>query len=336
MSTPPGTYDTLDALDQATQAATPLAGPSSPPADQSTDNSIQPAPPLAAPGSAPFISQTQPPQITWGTQGEPAVSMAGLWITPDDSLVLTVWNSNPLLNTVTVQYRVLKPDGTLVVESFALNNLTANRVANSISVAQLEGMLVGVVVGPPTVALSRGQTFVNVSVFRGTTQNPVWTETLVADYLTSGFYPAWPYGRVQSATEERGYIYTAVSPVPVVGVPPVLALPAGARWRLMSVSFTYNAIGGAASRQVILQIAMNGGDVYQCAASSVQAPGTNATYTFAAGFPLVNAIAGNLLGPLPNELILAGNTAIELTVLNLQAGDNFSVMVAAVEEWLDV
>jgi hypothetical protein len=314
MSLPPGNYGDLGALDQVL----PASGD------------------VAAAASASFASLTQPPVIVWGAQGEPAAAMESFFITPDDSVQLTVWNSNATLLAVTFQLRVLRPDGSIVIETQTLNKLTADRTPNVFSVSQLEGLLVAAVIGPPGAAVGRGQTYVNLAIVRGTPANPIMSRVLCADYLTTALQPGWPLGRVLSAVEGSGFVRQVTGVVPSLGVFPMLAVPAGGRWRIRNCWVQLTTDGTAGNRQAVLYVEVPAQQSFQIGAGAVQLPNSAAIYSFAPGLPLASVQFAGVLAPIPPDLVLGVGGRLRMNAAGGAPGDQWTAITALIEEWIEV
>jgi hypothetical protein len=314
MVTTPGSYADLAAFDAATQQTAPAV-------------------PLADTGQQ---SNTQTPLVSFIPTGAPSVAIEGFYVTVDDQLVVTAWNSNAALTSLTFAARILNPDGSITVEQFAVPNLTADRTPNTVAFAQLEGFLLGVAVGPPGVANSRGQTFVNVSVQRGFPQSAVVQRVLIADYVSSGFQPGWPASRVTSAVEGAGFTYTFAGSVPGAGVDASVAVPAGARWRVISVWVHVLTSAQAGVRQLRLQISQTGGQVYEITAASTQGPSTGNDYSWSDGVPQLPVAFLAQVNPTPHGLLLSKGGQINFALNNIQSADQYTAAFATVEEWIEV
>jgi hypothetical protein len=314
MSTPPGQYSTLDEL-------TAASGP---------------APAAHAAAEPPFQSQTEPPAITLGAKGGPAISLDAVYITQDDFLQLSVWNSNPALTSVTVQIRMLKPDGQIVITASSISGLTSDRTQNVETFGQLEGFILGVVVGPPGVAVLRGQTFVNVALVRGTPAAPLMTEVLLADYLTSALQPSWPYGRVFSAVEGPGWVHTIASAAPAPGNQAAIVQPPNTRWRVISIETSLQTSNFPGPRTVVLDIIdAVGNTVMLIPAAAQQTASLTWNYTFGSNLSLFQANV-YLSAPIAATQTMGAGTQFEVGAQALNVADQFGVTTMAVEEWIDV
>jgi len=314
MSTPPGQYDTLDQLAAASEAAPPAA---------TFDN--LPAAPAAPAADFSFVAE-----------GRPSVSMPGFLITVDDSLVFSAWNSNPTLQAVTMQLRVMKPDGTLVIQAYTISHLTADRTQNSVTAQQLSGYLVGVDVGPPGVALARGQCYVNVVVMRGTATNPLLMQTLLADYVTSAFQPAFPYGSPRSALDGRGYIYTFVSANPGAGADLQFQQPLNTVWKISAIQYSLATDSTVGSRTTALHIFDSLQQAFLQQQPGTQPPGTTYAYQYGAGITQSDLVVTNPSSPLPDEFSVAAPLTYATETTNKGGSDQYSAMSIVVEEWINV
>jgi len=321
MSASDGIFGSVDALDAA----------SAPSLDSTPAVVTEPAP-----APEPFVSQTVPPGITWGTQGNPALSMQSTYITLNDVLNLGVRNSNPNITTVTATVRILQPDGTILTQQLVVNGLTSDRIQNTASVPCSEGMLVGVAIDYNTTPAYRGQCFVNFYIQRALGASQPYTEMLIADYLTPGFKPTWPEGELHAPTDGRGVITTYTSPVPAIGGFPVLDQPANTRWRIMSVWGFLNAAAGGTTRTPYLQIQQGTAPLYIVSAPTGQAPGTAMDYSFAAGVPPLTGPTFYQVAPIPIDFYLEQTGIITMFTTNMGGSDEWTAINVQVEEWIDV
>jgi hypothetical protein len=291
--------------------------------------------PLAA--ATPFASETQPPSINFTPSGGPSASMAALYVTNDDNVQLTVWNSNALLTEVQFQVRVLKPDGSIVILTYKLPNPTSDRTRNTIAFQLTEGFLLGAVVGPPGAAMVRGQAFCNLAILRGAVSNPLWTDLLIADYITTAFLPAWPYGQLRNAADGQGNVTSNVGAAPGAGADPSITVPTRALWLLQSVKTHLLTDGVAGNRQVGLQILGGGGaNIFTGNAAAAQAASLGYDYSFAPGLALDAHTPIEQTAPLPAGLLLQPGSLISFVCLGIDAGDQFAAVSVQVVEWLDV
>ena len=358
-SVPNGSFPDLDALDQAAtaepasdtldQTATTPA-----PADDSTattpaSDALTPSTDASATdqGAAPVSDalddteqnteiQTAAPNITFAAQNVQPPQQAGIYVDVNDSVQVTVWNSNPALTSVTVQLRTLLLDGTLQTTQVQVNNIPATRTATVQAILPGECFILSAICGPPGVPNLRGQTFVNCTLIRGSGASAVTLFTLFADYLTAGMAPEWPNGRVLSSLDGPGYVYIVSGPAPGPGVAPGLAQPANAQWRVLGVRAELVTSATAGNRQVgfawklpSLLIAF---EVYS---NNEQPASTDWFYSSAPGVAFTPSANPAQVMPSPVDFMVIGNDLLVLCN-GLQATDNFSAVTALVEEWIAV
>jgi hypothetical protein len=322
-----GVYNSLDSLDAGTQPT----GDNSPPLDSTQQQSDTGNPPPSS-----FQSQTQPPAITLNPSGAPAFSTPVLYVTLDDSLMLTVWNSNAALTSLQFNVRFMRPDGTVGISAFVLNNLTADRTANTAIAGQLEGFILGAVVVPPAVAVVNGECFITLSFVRGTPTSPLMVQQLVGDYVSSGFQPGWPTTGVHSAVDGAGKVYGVASPVPAAGANAQITQPARTRWVLLAAAVHLATSAAAGSRKLSLVISFGAGPDIVLPAPATQAPSTGVDYTFAPGIASDGSDPLHQLIALPSEVELAFGSTLHTSLAGIQAGDQFTALSAAIQEWIDV
>jgi hypothetical protein len=314
MSTPPGTYDTLDALDAASAPITIL------PAD----------------APAPFESQTQAAGITWGTQGEPSLAEKSTYVTLNDSIALTVFNSNPGLSSVSAYVRIMRPDGIVLTQIVTINNPTSNRGGNAQSVPLPEGMLLAVMVGGNNVPLTRGQCWVNVYIVRNLGSSPPFVEMLIADYLTTAFQPTWPEGDLKAPTDDHGVIYLYQGQAPNAGNEAILAQPANTRWRWMGINYNLTASATVGNRFSGFQISVGGVAIFLERSPAAQTAGQFDSYTYGINLPIAGPTLGAFTMPLGADFFTGGGTGAQTATVGLLGTDAYSLISVLVEEWIDI
>jgi hypothetical protein len=317
MSTPPGSYADMAALDAASVPNVTGAAATTPP----------------------FESQTQLPGITWGVQGQPSLAVRSTYVTLTDNAVFTCVNSVAGLTTISAYLRILRPDGTIMTQILTINNPTSNRTPNQAVTPLPEGLLIAVMVAGNNVTLSRGQCYVNVFLQRNLGANTPLVEMLVADYLTTFFAPTWPGGVVKSATEGQGYITTYLSAVPTGSNAPTLTQPAGTRWRVISAQATLTAGSSVGGRICALEV-LNGAQLVGIfSAATLVNASQNANITFGPGLALVPSLGqpqGIQSAPMPADYMIANGYTLTILEFTGGASDVWSAMAVQVEEWIDV
>lgn len=314
MSTPPGSYDTLDALDAASQPVTAL--PATPPNSAFTPE---------GPG---YVAQF----ATAGLQPP-----APLYVTQDDLLRVVVLTSNAFLTGIELTGRQLLMDGTIKLIDQTFQPLATNRAPNFFSINLPEGFLLNLEVnGIGANQSARGQTFVQITLTRPTIPTQRDYAMLVCGYQTEGCNPCWPNGQIEAAASGMGYTYTVVGAVPAPGAETIITVPTSARWRVVSGHLALTTSAAAGQRTPDITFTQNGGAGWLSYASAGIGPSTGPLgFNFAPGVPLVQDVHLNFLVPIPFNLMLRGGDTVGTTQSNLQAGDQFTAVTLSVEEWID-
>jgi|SRR5579872_557307 len=314
MGTPVGNYGSLDDLQDEAPSQIPA------PVDSGGMSS----------------STTAAAAVSWGAEGSPAVSMAGEYINVNDSIQFTAFNSNAALTSLTAQLRIMLPDGTIQITPLTIGSLSADRTANVASLSQVEGFLLAVVVGPPSAATVRGQTYVTVNIVRGAAPTLLTTLQLVADYVTTSFLPSWPGGELKSSVDGPGALLAYQSTLPTHGANPLIDSPAGVVWRIISASVPLTTDGVAGNRTVQLSVSIAGGSPLTMQMPFAQPASETVTYTWGSGVPFSPAASTGQAAPLPVDFRLAAPIEVKTITGGLDTNDQYNKLSLLVEEWINV
>jgi len=322
---PLGSFDDLDALLAASAA----------------DNSAAPDSTAAPDLTAPLELSTVTPELAAALSTSFNATMTGQYLTPNDTLQLSCWNSNPNLSSVSAFLRFLQPDGTLLIQALTIQQLTSDRTHNIATLPQAEGVLVGIVMQPPGTATYRGQCFVAVDILTGSAASPVTTLRLLSDYLSSGFLPNWPDGVLRSATEGDGFhtVYLATNPPP--GAEFTINQPAGTRWRVYGWGGILETSSTAGNRvvQVTFQdgpVGSGGQIVFLASLPAPVTPSQFAALALGAGMGPVSPSIDAQAGPLPSDMYMVLAGQVFGSVTGLSTTDRWLGVTVSVEEWIDV
>jgi len=310
---PVGSYDSLAALDAA---------------------AIAPAP---APASWPEnISFTQGGSLADQLGASFTTTQPGLYLTPDDTITFSVWNSNAALTSIDLVLRVLKPDGTLVMTRMGISNLTHDITANVAQMAQLEGFLVSCIVSGVNVGVARGQCYTRAQITRGSPPDVLVVDQLFADYVTTGNSPQWPEGALLSGVDGHGYFTHYQVGAAAQGAEITLQQPAGVRWRVVAITVELATSGQAGNRTVSFEIFQGGTLVYVVMGGVPLPPNTVGIWSLASGVSLVTALQSIMTVPLPVDFKISNQASISTVTLGLQNLDRWEFLQVQVEEWIDV
>ena len=314
MSTPTGSYDTLDALDAA-----------------SADTS---APVDFTPATVPvdFVSEQGSPLVSFLTANVPPPSP--LYVNLDDIIAVTVTNSLPNLS-LTVSYRLLRVDGQIVVASQTFIP-ASDRSPTGVHLNVPEGWLLGICVQASGGGLTRGQCYVTIGVQRPATQGVFRQLQLCSDYLSTRYILGWPGGVNRDSAEGPGAPIVYLPANPAAGAEIIQVAPTVTRWTLQSIRFALTTSAAVGNRTV--QFGIQDGFnhfFYLMNAATLQAPSTTVTYVVSPnGF--APSGAGYLAEiPLPPVMRLPLGAGWSTSTGGLDVGDQYSNIVYLVEELFD-
>jgi hypothetical protein len=132
-----------------------------------------------------------------------------------------------------------------------------------------------------------------------------------------------------------GNITTIVVPDPAAGAEFTYLLPAGRRYKILSIAFTFTSSAGVATRQVSIYVSRTALAVYASVAQATQVASKIYQYFFAPlNRDMAAAINDIVTVPLSNPLVLLpGDSLISYTPLKV-AGDQYSDISMQVESFL--
>src|SRR5208337_2034479 len=292
-------------------------------AKNASPSNLTPAP-LTGPSSA----------VVFAFQGLQPPS--NLYVNVDDQLIISAATSQTA-EVVTINARLLMPNGR--VEDMQFQIRPANtRVVLKQAFPLAEGFLLSVSASA-AVAVTRGQTFVRVSLQRSASGAGQPAYCLMADYATTQAVPGYPNGRTLSPTEGPGNVYTFSNPPPAAGNDFNCPVPTYARWRIRAVTAQLTTSAGVVNREPALIIYQSGNITYQAAALVVQTASTTVFYSGVGLTPYTQCNPLIQLIGMPPDLVLSGQigaaASIRSNTINLQGADQWTSQIFIVEEWLD-
>jgi hypothetical protein len=259
-----------------------------------------------------------------------------LYVNVDDQLIISGATSQTA-EIVTVNVRLLLPNGRVEDMQFQIRPVNTRAVLKQ-AFGLAEGFLLSISASA-AVAVTRGQTFLRVALQRSAsgTGNPAYV--LLADYVTTQAIPGYPNGRILSPVEGPGNILTVTLGNPGAGADWSFALPTNTRWRLQSFRATLTTSAAVANRLVRVHVDGTTGGLWNGPAMVAQTASQVITYSGGALTPIVGIDPTIIMLPLPPNLIINGaSVAVQSFGSNttaIQGADQWSVIAALVEEWLD-
>jgi hypothetical protein len=257
---------------------------------------------------------------------------AALYVTADDGLFVNVYNLAAGL-TLNLVATLLLPDGRVQANAWNMI-LTSTGAPQSFLFPLTEGYLINATI-TPTASSRYGQTWVVVSIRRGSITAGINLQTLMSDYVDAYAGPTWPGSSIRHSIEEPGLMLTQYVAANPVGQPFTLSVPAFARIILRSIFTAFTTSAGVATRDLQLYLTDGSGNqVYSDVVEATQAAATTGFYSWGlkSGFAQTALTSSYMTRSLPEVYLLPGATVF-LTALNIQAGDQFRFLSMYYEQW---
>jgi len=334
-SVPTGSYDSVDALDQAGADGSALLTPAQGAAPATSDASAG-ADTSASPDGADSEASTeiisQAPLITFLPQS--VVQNNGIYVTVDDIITLYVHNFVPGLQAVWYTLRMLMPDGTITLSTIVVNGPPSNGAVASQTMAPAEGfILTGGVFLPGGESVVRGQLYVELRIYRGSGSSTVEFIQLAAGYHCNQQHPSWPDPEFEHPESGQGWVQSLQGPAPAAGVQFQIASPSKVFRRLHSLRFSLTTAAGGAARPLAVAITDGANYLYEVAFPTPQPASSTWIYALARGCAAGSNGVDHQWAPLPNECVLLPGWTIQTSSV-LGSADQLSVQQYQVEDLL--
>jgi hypothetical protein len=269
----------------------------------------------------------------WAPVPRPGGAAAPFYVTGEENLRVIVRTA--LAVTITVEYRLLDPCGTIVpcAQTIPITTIDRSAVINNFRLGNgwLLDLTARVTVGTPQI----GQTFVTVRVVRGDSPIAVAVGTIVQGYVSEVDDLAFPGSLIRSSIEGPGFLRSLTSADPVAGSEIGITVPARTRWRLQTITFVLVTSAVAGNREVNLNILDLTGTVARVPSGTFQVISTTVGYSFfLGGVRGVGAAANWIINPMP-AIVVAAGWGINSFTSGLDAGDNYGPAELVIEEWIE-
>lgn len=284
-----------------------------------------PYPTVAAPGN-PYG-----PQTTFRTEN--VLPPSAVYVGPDDAIVIYIRNPS-VSATIFVNYRLLSPDGNIVPNSQSFTCLSVGATPFIYPISPTEGYLMSLSLFAPTT--SRGQVFARVFLQRGTNQpTPVIDQVLLQGYVSDDDRLGYPQSPTESALSGRGWVHKFVGTTPAPGVDWNITVPPGVRWKLKAVATTFTASAAVANRLTTFDIADPAfSTMGLISPNALIAASQQFFFAWGEGLAYCDNPFTFLSIPIFTDLVLGPGWHFGAQTFNLQAGDQWSIPVCFVEEWV--
>ena len=216
---------------------------------------------------------------------------------------------------------------------FAESHTTNADRSRATDTYEVHGDPVSISARPLTVPVRRGECYVRVSLL--VEGEPV--KRLLAAYLTDGKTLSWPPGVHEDFTEGKGLVRLVTGTDPAAGAEILEAVPANARWRILSLRAVLVADATVLNRSARFVVDNGAAQFYETLHPPNQAASETRVYNAAPGMNQETAFDGSavLRLNLPPEMYLFQGYRIGSVTGNLQAGDNWGPPRLLVEEWIE-
>lgn len=255
-----------------------------------------------------------------------------VFVTGEDNLRLRSLNSAAGV-TLTCSGRFVRLDGTMEPFEFKHTPNTDRTAASTLwklGMGWLIDARIGVYAGTPIT----GQCWAILELVRGFTGAITDHAGLVSGYVTGAQPIAYPRGELRRSLDGPGNL-RRIGQNPAAGTEFSETVPAGARWRLVTMTFTFTTDATVANRFIKIRLD-DGANAYAFfPALAAQAASLSNAYTLANGLNAQDVVSNQALIPYGVDISLAAGHRIQTSTVGLQAGDDYGAAAVYVEEWLE-
>lgn len=256
-----------------------------------------------------------------------------VYIELQDRLLIKQFCSPVQNAAVTVQGRIMRPDGQVVV--FRTVGTTNPGAITNTYLDLCEGYLLDVVAWVPGGNLGHGAQFIQVCIARGFGATPDISAVLISGNLGGSRALGWPFSELMDSTDGQGYVDSVSAGNPAAGAEWVYTVPATVKQRIRSVFFTLTTAVAVATRIVTL-VVDDGANIFgQFPATISQLASLTNTYTGSAAPNNSLVLVTQGMIALPPDLILPQLSRIRTVTTALQGADQYSTIRIERETWTD-
>jgi len=262
----------------------------------------------------------------------PALSPRGTYVSGDDYLLLTSFNSLAGV-AIAIGGRFLTIGGE--IRPFQDRHVpNSDRTSATLAIKLGEGWLQGITLIATGATPAEGQTFVRVDLARGDGAARVVLETLIQGSVTAAQRLAWPGSAFGTTASAPGAYRSITGTNPAAGAEISETVPTGASWRFVSLRAQLVTSATAANRTPVLTFD-DGTNVYAAAAGNFnQTAGSGLIYHFGAvGQSHAQSTPGTMVSA-PANIVVPSGGRIRTATGSLQVDDDWGAPQLFVEERL--
>lgn len=256
------------------------------------------------------------------------------YLSDTETLRLTVFNAASGVR-VALRGRKVDENGE---SRFASNEITPT-TARAASIGDVQpgaGWLVGaaaiVTAGTPL----DGQTYAVLSIGIGTGANFTETEVLAAGTISAASRLSWPGSPIEGPLDGAGALRSITGTTPGAGAEISETVPTGARWNLIAFRSTLTTSVTVANRAPALSFDDGANLLFSAPNPYLLAASTTANMSWGEGLydaQNLNTIEG--LAGVPANNRLGSGFRIKSRTINIQVGDQYSLVQYLVREWIE-
>ena len=226
--------------------------------------------------------------------------------------------------------RTVQVRGFSNVEQIIANHTTNSDRSLAVSTVPISEMPIMLTVRTAETGVKRGACYVKISLrAEGTIM-----ALLFAGYVTDAGAPAYPNGKIESSTEGRGLIRLIVGTDPAAGAEISETVPAGVKWRLISLRAMFYASATVANRTPKLQLTDGTFTFFTSGVSATITASVTGIFSFAVLGQEDTSNNAAITQCIPDNLMLLPNYKITTVTGEKQADDNWTPPIFLVEEWI--
>lgn len=237
--------------------------------------------------------------------------------------------------TLTISARVLGPDNKIRPVQFqqAGNNTRAVSVGTIQSLA--EGWLLGITIRYAAGGAAALNTYVLVELVRGLGASAIVVQTLAAGFLSPNMPFHWPGGPSLLPLDGPGHLRSITGTTPAATSEISETVPTGARWELLTFSYTFVTSAVVSNRRTTVIIDDGATTFWSSAAQAVQAASLTVKYWRAQGLvaPYADSDGAQIM-PIPFNLKLGAGFRLRTSTAGFGAADQYSAVQYLVREWM--
>lgn len=257
-----------------------------------------------------------------------------LYLQPEDSLQLYI--TYPLISapyTVNLLLRFLRPDGEIIT--------TRKQFVTSTSPATFtftmgEGFLLSATATSVSGGVAEpGGVFADFYIVRDLPETSMVMWTLFSDYISSGHFASWPYGKNIFSQEGPGRIRSIVGTTPGAGAEISETVPANLRWSLLTFRAFLTTSAVVATRKTAFIIDDGVNVLFQADGSITTVASNQGTNTLCnVGYITAGNTSASGVAQCP-PIMLGPGFRIRTLTLSIDVGDQYASPKYLVQEWVN-